>query len=201
MKICNICKKEIKSRRLKLCDSCYHKEWWEKNKPAPKIKQRSLFCLDCDKERERHGRSVKYCNWCALKRSYQKNPGSLEKRNLQNRNYNRIKKGIDINLPLLTAERGKGHLNKHGYRILNKQGHPNSSTKKGSIAEHTFVMSEYIGRPLKKNELVHHKNGIRDDNRIENLELWQKSHPPGQRLEDKIKWAKEFLEEYGYKIQ
>lgn len=43
---------------------------------------------------------------------------------------------------------------------------------------------------------VHHKNGNRSDNRPENLELWSKSQPPGQQVEDKVRWAREILERY-----
>lgn len=95
---------------------------------------------------------------------------------------------------------GEGHLKKNGYAVLSRKDHPNAFDKKGWIYEHTVVMSEYLGRPLFKGESVHHINGIKNDNRIENLELWQRCQPAGQRVEDKISWAIEFLALYGYSV-
>ena len=63
--------------------------------------------------------------------------------------------------------------------------------------EHVVVMSEILGRPLIKGETVHHRNGVRDDNRTENLELWVSSQPSGQRVEDIVPWAREMLVRYG----
>jgi hypothetical protein len=93
----------------------------------------------------------------------------------------------------LTAQRHVGARTtmKSGYVIVSGISHPNA--RNGSIAEHRLVMAESLGRALVVGEEVHHLNGDRADNRLENLELWHVSQPPGQRVADLTAQAIEHL--------
>lgn len=81
--------------------------------------------------------------------------------------------------------KGGKKLNKKGHVLILKKGHP-LADKTGYVLEHRYVMCEHLGRILTPKEIVHHKNHIKTDNRIENLEIMSNAehtilHHKGQK--------------------
>jgi hypothetical protein len=127
--------------------------------------------------------------------------------------WRRHRRGAPLEEPIRPFQRGEARIGKRiiraGYALVFEPGHPNASPTTGFVFEHRKVMAECLGRPLLPHENVHHKNGNRADNRLVrghelrcygtccNLELWSKRQPPGQRVEDKVAWAREILATYG----
>lgn len=149
------------------------------------------------------GKPRKYCSeQCALKRCHLNrlhDPMRNKKHREQEKERYWKKHGIRSVEDFKCAPKGSGTVTKYGYKRIIMRGHANAS-KCGAIFEHVFVMSNYLKRPLEKHERIHHKNGNKLDNRIENLELWSISQPYGRRVEDITEWCKEFLEQYGYDV-
>lgn len=190
MKICERCEKQNLRPRARFCSTYCEQRYRIELQSQARIK----ICQRCNKEHNRK-KSIKYCSEDCMYYAF------LERQAKTKREQTRIKKGLPLDHPRLIKPNGMGHsCTSRGYVVVFKKGHPNCRNGQGSIYQHVLIMSEYLGRPLRKGEIIHHKNGIRDDNRIENLELWDYAHPSGQRLEDKIKWYKEFLEIHGYKV-
>jgi hypothetical protein len=106
-----------------------------------------------------------------------------------------IRNGVDADNPRIM---------RNGYVLIQKslvpEEHYNLCNWSAPVMMHRYLMAVKLGRRLSRNEVVHHIDGNKQNNDIENLELWNKSHPSGQRVKDKLQWAKEFVKKYEKEI-
>lgn len=141
--------------------------WGDPLKTIPHMDHPDLCTLDeCDRPYVARG----YCGLHYSRFLETGNPGPLEPKRAAN---------------------GEGHRSLQGYHIVLCPPGYATDRPDGYIMEHRLVMQEMLGRPLRPWENVHHKNGVKHDNRPENLELWLTSQPPGQRMSDLVDWMVE----------
>lgn len=99
----------------------------------------------------------------------------------------------DLPIRVVTGEGGFSH----GYwKIPVPPDERHLTNGATTVAEHRLVMARHLGRALLPGEVVHHLNGDRTDNRLENLELWSTTQPKGQRVVDKVAFALQILRRY-----
>lgn len=105
----------------------------------------------------------------------------------------RHKNGIPLDLTNLIGPRGSGHIRESGYKVI--------SVKGNSKLEHRHVFEQYYKIKLTEKESIHHIDGNKLNNSIENLQLWPSSHPSGQRVEDLYEFALGIIKRYEHVVE
>lgn len=139
-------------------------------------------CLECGKEvpRRQYERATGYTKYYSQQKFCSQQCKAANQRTVALERFNRGEY--------------KRHIKRHGYVWISV---PSLVTgKKHAIMEHRWVMSQHLRRALFPEETVHHINGNRQDNRLENLELFTSRHGTGQRITDQIAFAIEMVRLY-----
>jgi hypothetical protein len=151
--------------------------------PRPELRKRlKINCFQCGKKFEilryrlKSGKKICCSVSCATKLAM-KNPIRREKLSQANTGRKPWNKGIVGVLVGEKSNRWKGgrYYHKDGYVYVYNINHPYKN-KDGYVFEHRLIMEKKLNRYLRKDENVHHINGIKDDNKIENLKLLSNSN-------------------------
>lgn len=196
----------ILPRTTKRCSECkVEKSLEDFNRASGRKDGRQSLCRECDRRGalQRAYKNARTCAECGsqfLSKDRHKRCGKCRRASMK------------VPCPLCGAEKtrsattckdcldhsGSNNPNWAGGHVRHSKGYLQVRVSgRGYVMAHILVFEEILGRRLMPHENVHHKNGVKDDNRPENLELWSTSQPAGQRVEDKVAWAKEILSLYG----
>lgn len=156
---------------MKICATC-------QNEFQPSSRHRS--CPSC-RGRAKHLKADNSCGKCGT---------PVQSDSLLCNKCHNLSQGYLRRGPRKSTER-RYHAN--GYVLVTV---PDENGYSMTLFEHRHVMEQHLGRKLLKDESVHHLNTVKDDNRIENLELWVSGQPAGARAKDLYLWAKEIVERY-----
>lgn len=175
------------SQRKRFCShACANKWRWEHTEK----KRIHLVCIECGKvfdvipsDHRLKGAGIKYCSKECASKGLQ--TGEIKTCEFCGKEFyttrHRFCSKTCANEHRSANAPGKIYT-ENGYNVIHKRGY----NKKGNAKEHVLIMEDYIGRRLMPNECVHHINGIKNDNRIENLVLMlRKDHSRYHRMKDK----------------
>ncbi len=145
-------------------------QWWYRGTNGGRTRADIRKCVECGDHYLGTlwtKKNLTCSHTCGMRRHYREHPGET----------------AGVNSALWKG----GKIRRRGYVLVYAPDHPTvQGTTRKYVLEHRLVLEQKLGRLLYPYENIHHLNGIRDDNRPENLELWEKSHPPGQRADEKF---------------
>jgi hypothetical protein len=183
MSICKQCNIEFPIKAHTTGELCSSECWYKYYDIHGKITNKCPVC-----EKTYHGRGQTCSSACGYKYIRMKNP-------LRNELCKECGKSLEDKKPgriycskkCASQNKNNTHLRyENGDTIKREDGYLKLKVDGKWVLEHRYAIEQSIGRKLHKEERVHHKNGNRSDNRLENLELWaiHKKDPAGSRVDD-----------------